>query len=248
MLSTFARLNITESSTDDHIDIGFFVPTGDITVIQSTRFKVYPMFGEKTGTISGEFRGCKFKVYSTLVHHLKSRMKKYTPYPFMLNNIVMLRRYCSFISQFANNFQQNHQNLGLRFQLTIKKPVSSAVSDYIHQLKKLKNFVQNEATFWSISVEDYVNDIREALTLFQNKIGRNESPVTPTLQLAYGCLVEQLGWTDPKFTSYMTRKRRLFGMVTKQIRNDKKLPDSWIRKRLSTDILKPSLKVSKEAL
>jgi hypothetical protein len=72
------------------------------------------MFNENSGTLSGRYNGNRFKVYSTLIHHLKRRIRKIT-LPRYIKKNISIRRSIFNMKNFIEKKVILPQTLGIRY-------------------------------------------------------------------------------------------------------------------------------------
>lgn len=99
----------------NRVDYGRTIETGDIRLFKKQpNTQLYPMFLTSTGTLKGTLHDMPFKVYSTLIHHLKHRSRKIHIDPRALTTNSQIRTSLESAREFLSNFESNHLNLGFR--------------------------------------------------------------------------------------------------------------------------------------
>lgn len=143
----------------NRLDVGVFVETGDIRGVWGNHpFKKYQLFASnfEMSTISGNWDGDRFKVYSTLVHHLKARCPRFSSKPWLVQKNRQLRASLRAIDSFLGKFVEEPGKLGVRFELTILDPSMAEISEYVDRLLTFKRKISEGLRFKGVAVEDYV--------------------------------------------------------------------------------------------
>ena len=143
---------------DNRVDIGITKSTSTITLLCRGGYRTYPLFNTTFGTLRGIFEGLNFKVYSTLVHHLKKCCGHFLRLPSTAKSNKNIRDSAKNIEEFLEDFKSAPYPLGLRYEV-------SFVGDNCWQLKECQETLARleehltPCQIKEVTVEEYVRGV-----------------------------------------------------------------------------------------